>query len=426
MVWSKNARRLLPEFEAKQENKNEHKHKNENENETLIFSFFYKNLQSAKLYAEKTMKNLPIDLQKVPLHGIIRQPKLPSLQLQNLPKPLQIHITRWIRWEVSVATLPVFDRDVTIYFFTETKPVYAHMEAYLTRIFMWLYILSHFAPRKCSHSLVLYFYMTSMEKTIPRDAREEINVEHVNTAFTFSCKFENEIVLFRKEEWFKVFLHETMHAFGLDFSGMNCEECNAFIQRQMFQVPSEINLYEAYTEYWAELWNIGFCAFFHTVTTVSKDKEKIKSKGNGKDKTAFLSLARQYLQTERNFSCFQLVKCLRFMRLRYDDLCNHHVTKKNTYKEKTNVLSYYIIKTILISHANSNAFLEWCFVHNGRDTPFVFQTTKRTLMAFCRFLQSRYRDPDLLACISDSEKQLQGTNDSFLWHTMRMTTCEME
>ena len=31
----------------------------------------------------------------------------------------------------------------------------------------------------------------------------------------------SEIIIFRNEEWFKVFVHETFHLFGVDFSNMS-------------------------------------------------------------------------------------------------------------------------------------------------------------------------------------------------------------
>ena len=64
---------------------------------------------------------------------------------------------------------------------------------------------------------------------LPSTNIEILNSSHVNTAFTRTCPKKSEIVVFRKEEWFKVFIHESFHNFGLDFSDMNNAECTSRI-----------------------------------------------------------------------------------------------------------------------------------------------------------------------------------------------------
>ena len=61
-----------------------------------------------------------------------------------------------------------------------------------------------------------------------------------------------------------------------------------------------------------------------------------------------------FIHFERTYSFFQLVKTLNFMGLTYKDLYSEteksSIMRENLYKEKSNVLSYYIIKTILINN----------------------------------------------------------------------------
>ena len=121
---------------------------------------------------------------------------------------------------------------------------------------------------------------------------------NVNTAFTTTCPSDSEIVVFRKEEWFKAFMHETIHNFGLDFSNMNNEMVNTYIL-DIFKVRSKVNLFEAYTEFWAEIMNALFCSFF-----LLKDKNNISE---------FLSNSEFFLNFERTYSFFQLIKILDFM-----------------------------------------------------------------------------------------------------------------
>jgi hypothetical protein len=102
-----------------------------------------------------------------------------------------------------------------------------------------------------------------------------------------------------------------------------------------YRVNSEVNAYESYTEFWAEIMNAIFCSYYATTNDNMNN---------------FLSSCEFYINFERTYSLFQLVKTLDFMGLQYKDLYSNtkHSTiiRENLYKEKTNVLSYYIIKTI--------------------------------------------------------------------------------
>ena len=54
----------------------------------------------------------------------------------------------------------------------------------------------------------LYLF-TNHKKLLP--SKEIIlNTSHVNSAYTYACR-EDTMTIFRQEEWFKVFIHETFH-----------------------------------------------------------------------------------------------------------------------------------------------------------------------------------------------------------------------
>ena len=46
---------------------------------------------------------------------------------------------------------------------------------------------------------------------------EILSPDIVNTGLTRRCATDNEVVIYRQEEWFKVLIHELIHGFGLDF-----------------------------------------------------------------------------------------------------------------------------------------------------------------------------------------------------------------
>ena len=110
------------------------------------------------------------------------------------------------------------ERNIILYIGNATKLAKRDINTIVKRVYTWLTIASFFSNKKCSQSLTIYLSMSLHNKLLPTVEMEYIDREHVNTAFTYPCKKDNEIHIFRKEEWFKVLIHESFHSFGLDFS----------------------------------------------------------------------------------------------------------------------------------------------------------------------------------------------------------------
>ena len=83
---------------------------------------------------------------------------------------------------------------------------------------VWLTIISKISSPNCSKELNIFVYFTSLKKELPESQHMILQANNVNTAFTTTCPVNSDIVIFRQEEWFKVFIHETFHNFALDFS----------------------------------------------------------------------------------------------------------------------------------------------------------------------------------------------------------------
>jgi hypothetical protein len=236
----------------------------------------------------------------------------------------------------------------------------------------------------------------------------------VNTAFTTTCSKDSEIVIFRKEEWLKVFIHETFHNFGLDFSTLNNNQTHECIHN-IYKVKSSINAYEAYTEFWAEIINALFCSYYDTPNN---------------DINTFLSNCEFYINFERIYSTFQLVKTLDFMGLQYNDLYSNskqsEIIRENLYKENTNVLAYYIIKTVLMN--NYTGFLSWCKTNNLLLLD--FKKTTGNQKQFCEFIEKNYKKQSLINNIHQSEiflsklKKKKEANQ-FILTNMRMSILEL-
>ena len=338
----------------------------------------------------------------------------------SFPEVIRKHIDKQSTYEITYI-FSLMNRNIKVHFIIENNKSDLKIELYnkyIDWIIMWLVILNEYSSNLCSKNLVIYFYFTSLKKSFPNNRSEVLDQHNVNTAFTSSCTLDSEIIIFRKEEWFKVFIHETFHSFGLDFSDMNNGDCHSKIL-SIFKVKSVVNLFESYTEFWAEIMNCLFCSFF-----LLKDKENYNE---------FFKTSEFLINLEKTYSFFQLVKVLNFMGLNYEDLYSNNkdsvILRNALYKEKTNVLAYYVIKNILLNHYPD--FLSWCLKHNL--SLFAFKKTSKNQMDFCMFIEKFYKSNSMLERISittnflNNHPELKKNNKeiNYLINNLRMTLCEM-
>jgi hypothetical protein len=130
---------------------------------------------------------------------------------------------------------------------------------------------------------------------------------------------------------------------------------------------------------------------------------------------------------EIKYSFFQLAKILDFMGLQYQDLHSKSeyskISRDTLYKENTNVLSYYVIKTILIN--NFQGFLSWCNKNNF--SIMQFKKTPANQLEFCKFVKRNYKSKSMLNNINAIEQLFQNKkgNKGYIMTNLRMSVCEL-
>ena len=328
-----------------------------------------------------------------------------SFDLRSFPEIIIKHIDSTASIEVTYS-FSLQERNIIVHFILENSTELTNCDKHVKIIIHLMHLLTIYSNKICSRKLTIFIYMTSLKKELPKTTAHILDQSNVNTAFTRTCIPTSEIVIFRKEEWFKVLIHESFHNFGLDFADMNNNECHSKILR-MFKVSSEVNLFEAYTEFWAEIINACFCSFF-----ILQNKN---------DLNAFILNADFFINFERTYSFFQLVKTLDFMGLTYSDLYSSQ-SRNIKYKEKSNILAYYVIKTILIHDFQD--FLSWCQTHNS--SLLQFNKQGNTQMKMCAFIEQKYKSDSLLKNINKTTtlfRKIKGKNR--LSQNMRMTMFEL-
>lgn len=385
-----------------------------NNKTSKIIEELYNELINANNYIKKQSPFRAV-IKKITSVSQITKPKI--FNSKSFPEIVRKHIDDTMMSEISYS-FSLYERNIKVHFIVENENVEEELEVYnryIESIAMWLYIVNVYAPKECVKTINIYLYFTSLLKQLPSSNIQVLDENNVNTAFTTTCPVDSEIVVFRKEEWFKVLIHESFHNFGLDFSMMNSEPVNNCILN-IFNVKSDVNSYEAYTEFWAEIMNVLFCSFFEL-----KDKSDIHE---------FLSICEFYINFERTYSFFQMVKTLHFMGLTYRDLYSKteyaKVHRENLYKEKTNVLAYYVVKTVMLN--NFQGFLSWCSKHNF--SLLDFKKTIGNQHEFCEFIRKNYKTSSMLDGVDESEEFLSKLkkkkgNMKYILSNMRMSICEL-
>jgi hypothetical protein len=331
-----------------------------------------------------------------------------SYNFNSIPSIIRENIENNLSNCLSYSFL-LLKRKIKIYFILDkpiTKNIIQKYKNFVILMNVWLYIISTYSTFDCSEKLDIYIYLSSCLKELPTNSNTILNQEHANTAFTRLC---SEIIIFRQEEWFKVFIHETIHNFNLDFSNMNNEKCNQII-KNIFYVNSKVNLYESYTEFWARIINISFISYINTnnFNNFTKVFEKI-------------------INVEISYSTFQMIKILNYMNLTYDDLITNF---QDNYKENTNILAYFVITNILLF--NYIDFLSWCHNNNNNNNLYNFKKTNKNLSNFCQFIKNKYYDAPFLQNINRineifiNNKNKKNKKINYLIKNLRMTVYELK
>ena len=280
-------------------------------------------------------------------------------------------------------------------------------------VYMWIYILNIYANDMCSKDITLYVYFTPFKKILPNNQLTIINSQHVNTGYTSGCQKSTEIVLYRKEEWFKVFIHETFHNFGLDFSMMNTYSIDKKL-KETYNLNIEYKLYESYCESWGRIIYTMMYSYF-----------SIQQK-NRNSFTNFINVFQNNMIIESIFSLHQAIKILNFMDLNYEiihnknseciNICNH------LYKEKTSVFSYYIITALIIN--NYIDFFNWC--NDNNNILIKFKKTPSNIDSYIDFIIKSHKSKNIQKNIAIIEKYLQKDKNSNGNDSIRMTSVEIE
>ena len=213
-----------------------------------------------------------------------------------------------------------------------------------------------------SNKYTITFYLTPFEKNEPTTS---IDPEHVN-----SCIANGEIIIFRKEEWFKVFIHECFHLFCLDMNQVNIDFKKIFTVLFFIKSDCDFLFFESLVEFWAKTINIAIVSFF-TKKNISYEE--------------FETLMEINISIEKLHSIIQMNHVLSCVNTSYHEM----ITKSNNYTETTNAFCYYVLPALFFSHYEQT--MAWFVEHN--ETILHFKKNTEHVYMFYQYIRSIYKLP---------------------------------
>lgn len=261
-------------------------------------------------------------------------------------------------------------------------------------------------------NLSTYIFLTPFQKSYPCSKGAIISGEHINSGYTIPCQTSSKIFLWRKEEYFKVYIHEFMHAMGIDFATMNIAPLQTLMSRIFPNIESEFCMFESYADIWALILN--------NILYVSRlSRSRMKR----------LDMFQNLYHMDKLWTVFQSVKVLKNYGLGdYRDYIHHGENdcgendwgRGEQVLEETNTFAYFIGKAILM--VSIDDFLEFCYRHN---TMIITFSRENLDSRFLEFIESHYRSHSLVGLFELFERIYAGIDKkSYMWKTMRWSLLE--
>jgi hypothetical protein len=287
-----------------------------------------------------------------------------------IPELLQNDINTNLIYQ-TVYKYNIFDKEITIYISEETYNIEEYNECVKRMLILFSTYLKY-STQKCSNKLSIFLFFSKLKKSLP-EYGEQMERHNLNNAYTYPCSDNSELIIYRKEEWFKVFCHESMHNLGLDFS-VTDDTISKDLILQIFPIKSNVRLYEAYTETWAKIMNCVFSATYEYNDSFDE----------------FINRFNYLICKERIFAILQTVKILNYMGLKYQDLYDTNSNNRDKlYYEKTYLISYFVINAILLN--NYQEFINWCLKNNVNVLQFDNENYEKKQMLLCAFIKDYHK-----------------------------------
>ncbi len=312
--------------------------------------------------------------------------------------------------------------EITIYYLMKNKkqPSIKSISPQLRRICF----ISNLYSKHNSDSTPLKCWIcpTSTKKRLPSISTSTLTSTSISASIILGPNNVNSglsipdighIKIWREEELNKVITHELIHIYKLDKALYETSEINNYIRTKLnISSSSDINVNEAYTE--------GLTTLLNTLFIMIDDKIN-----NNINTQSQYKKYKSILKTELDFSLNQTAKILNYNG--YDNInelfinginnINNVNSKYNNiqWKQNSNVLSYYIIKTALLY--NLDDFIKFLQKTNR------FKVEKNNISDFKILLDKSINNRNFIKKVNTYMKKYKklNTNEKIQNSSLRMT-----
>jgi hypothetical protein len=230
------------------------------------------------------------------------------------------------------------------YIFDNTRVMLiAHCMNNQVRLEGILYVLNYYIHtlNKVAHRPVIkiVLYLTNLKKLFPPTPNVVLNEDNVNSGMTMYDGGDRMIVIYRREELFKVLLHELIHLYELDFFRYDPKYDSRLITKHGIRVQepcknpkNPLALYESYTD--------TFACYGQMAANILLQNRT----GNTMNSSSFASKLKALRDKETTHYALQAAKIMKY----------------SNAVEDTHCFAYYIVKSVI--YANFEIFIQ--FVNN--------------------------------------------------------------
>ena len=243
------------------------------------------------------------------------------------------------------------------------NPIIEKYDKYFFHMLALIKLIRSLTYKECTQNeLNVNIFMTPYKRHIEKTVYQKVmGAKNINGGFSYSCpRSDGLIVIYRQEEFFKVFCHELCHNYGvdkymLDFvrkSNYNSRESNIYknfisnfnLSKNINNNNYDIGIQECLVEFWALFLNISLFTYNNIISdiniTIYANKELL-----------YVDFFDELFKYEIVHTFLQTHKILDYNNITLDSILsktNIKNKKMNNYKESTHVFSYIILKLFLL------------------------------------------------------------------------------
>ena len=269
----------------------------------------------------------------------------------------------------------------------------------------------------------LKIWLSKLKKYLPNERQEKfLGPKEINSG----CTNGIEITLWRREEISKIMIHEIIHYLDLE-NIYDIEEIREYFYKK-FDIKRDIkiNFFESYTEIWTNILNICFIVFAKKSNKNKKSKKKSITFKNSDVISEIIKL----LNYELLFNLFQTAKVFDYFGYqKFSDFYKfegiQEERKSNKYKQRTNVFSYFIGRSLIFY--NLAKFVNLCFMYNKDNV--INNMIPAT--EFIKLMEDTINNTDyieridkLLSFIRKNKNEQKQNKMNFTYRTLRFTLFE--